>query len=69
VAQRPQIETNESIQTAIRDTESELGGRGRVVLRASGTEPVVRVMVEGEDEADVKRLAGQLADSVRQALG
>jgi phosphoglucosamine mutase len=69
VAQRPQIETNESIQTAIRDTEAELGGRGRVVLRASGTEPVVRVMVEGEDEADVKRLAGQLADSVRQALG
>ncbi len=69
MAERPQIETNESIQTAIRDTESELGSRGRVVLRASGTEPVVRVMVEGEDETDVKRLAGQLADSVRQALG
>ena len=69
VSDRPQIEDNESIQTAIQDTESELGSRGRVVLRASGTEPVVRVMVEGEDEADVRRLAGQLADSVRQALG
>lgn len=69
VAERPHIETNESIRTAIQDTETELGGRGRVVVRASGTEPVVRVMVEGEDEAAVRRLAGQLADSVRQALG
>jgi phosphoglucosamine mutase len=69
VAERPEVEANESIQTAIKDAESQLRGRGRVVLRASGTEPVVRVMVEGEDEVFVRRLAGGLADSVRRALG
>jgi phosphoglucosamine mutase len=69
VSERPEIDGNESIQSAVRDVEARLGSRGRVVLRASGTEPVVRVMVEGEDEAVVRRLVGELADSVRQALG
>jgi phosphoglucosamine mutase len=69
VSERPEIDGNESIQSAIRDIEARLGSRGRVVLRASGTEPVVRVMVEGEDEVVVRRLVGELADSVRQALG
>jgi len=47
--------------------ESQLGTRGRIVLRASGTEPVVRVMVEGQDEAEVARLADEIAASVRSA--
>src|SRR5690606_25619199 len=54
-----------SVQTAVRDVESELGTRGRVVLRASGTEPVIRVMVEGEDRQQVAALAGRLAETVR----
>ena len=69
VSERPEIDGNESIQSAVRNVEARLGSRGRVVLRASGTEPVVRVMVEGEDEVVVRRLVGELADSVRQALG
>ena len=48
---------------------AELGDSGRVVLRASGTEPLVRVMVEAEDEAQLQRLVGQLRASVLQALG
>lgn len=56
---------NESIESAVREAESALGGRGRVVLRPSGTEPVVRVMVEGMDAELVKRLVAQLADVVR----
>ncbi|MEE8542951.1 MAG: phosphoglucosamine mutase, partial [Gammaproteobacteria bacterium] len=56
------------IRHAITEVEAKLGGRGRVVLRASGTEPVIRVMVEGEDRDMVAELAQHLADSVRSAL-
>ncbi|MCS5574819.1 MAG: phosphoglucosamine mutase, partial [Pseudomonadales bacterium] len=48
--------------------EACLAGNGRVLLRASGTEPVVRVMVEGQDEMLVKGLAEQLAETVAQRL-
>jgi phosphoglucosamine mutase len=54
---------------AVDRVEEELGERGRVVLRASGTEPVIRVMVEGEDRQQVNALAERLADSVRSAFG
>jgi phosphoglucosamine mutase len=57
------------IRTAISDVEMELGDRGRVVLRASGTEPVIRIMVEGEDRYQVSTLATRLADSVRATFG
>jgi phosphoglucosamine mutase len=56
-----------SVVSAVSAVEAQLGDRGRVVLRASGTEPVVRVMIEGEDQAEVEQLAGQLADAVRAA--
>jgi phosphoglucosamine mutase len=49
------------VQAALRQVEKTLHGRGRVVLRASGTEPLVRVTVEGEDAAEVRRLAQELA--------
>jgi phosphoglucosamine mutase len=47
--------------------EGVLAGRGRVLLRPSGTEPVIRVMVEGEDPASVKSLANSIAEAVRRA--
>ncbi len=55
------------IQDAIVTAEGELKDAGRVVLRASGTEPVIRVMVEGEDKHQVLRLAKQLAAVVAEA--
>jgi len=55
------------IQDAVAVAEGELADRGRVVLRASGTEPVIRVMVEGEDEAQVVSLANRLASVVAEA--
>ena len=58
-----------AVREAVGRAESELGSRGRVVLRASGTEPVIRVMVEGEDRQQVDALAGRLADSVRSSFG
>ena len=47
--------------------EAELAGRGRVLLRKSGTEPLIRVMVEGEDEQQVTALANRIADAVKSA--
>jgi phosphoglucosamine mutase len=49
--------------------ERELGERGRVLLRYSGTEALARVMVEGEEMAQVERLAGTIAETIRAALG
>ncbi len=54
------------VADAVKELERELGDRGRVVLRTSGTEPVVRVMVEGLDSGLVERLSRQLADTVRR---
>ena len=53
------------LQAAVNEVEAALAGSGRVLLRSSGTEPVVRVMVEGEDERKIKAYAEQLADLIR----
>ncbi len=52
----------------VKSVEEALAGSGRVLLRASGTEPVIRVMVEGENEADVEKYANQLAGQIRETL-
>lgn len=67
MAQRFDVKGSAQVQDAVRAVESELADRGRVVLRASGTEPVVRVMVEGHDRNQVERLTRQLADVVQRA--
>ena len=56
------------ILDAVGEAESVLGEHGRVVLRASGTEPVIRVMVEGKDEETVARVVQRLAESVRSRV-
>jgi phosphoglucosamine mutase len=56
-----------AVREAVAGAEAELAGRGRVLLRPSGTEPVVRVMVEGEDRARVQALAEAIAKVVRTA--
>ena len=56
------------IQDAVRAVENQLGDHGRVLLRPSGTEPVVRVMVEGADASVVERHARELAGVVRETL-
>jgi phosphoglucosamine mutase len=55
------------VQAAVARIEKRLGGEGRVVLRPSGTEPVIRVMVEGRDEQVTRALAAELAEVVRAA--
>lgn len=53
------------IQNAVENAETELNGTGRVLLRASGTEPKIRVMVEGQDGVLVQKLAEEIAEVVR----
>lgn len=54
-----------TVKAVTAEVEAELKGRGRVLLRKSGTEPLIRVMVEGEDEAQVTALAHRIADAVK----
>ncbi len=68
VADQVDPHSSPGIRDAINQVEEQLGDRGRVVLRASGTEPVIRVMVEGEDRDTVAELAQRLADSVSSSL-
>ena len=62
------LDTAPAVQAAVKSAEQRLAGRGRVLLRPSGTEPVVRVMVEGEDEQTVREAADQLATVVAAAV-
>lgn len=56
------------IKKAIESAERELGEEGRVLVRVSGTEPLVRVMLEGKDEAKITLLAEEIAEVVRERL-
>jgi phosphoglucosamine mutase len=58
---------SDAVRHALAEAERTLHGRGRVVLRASGTEPLVRVTIEGADATEVQQLAAWLADAVKSA--
>jgi phosphoglucosamine mutase len=68
VTRQIDLEITPAVQAAVRSVEQELAGRGRVLLRPSGTEPVVRVMVEGEDEQQVVAAADHLASTVAAVI-
>ena len=67
VAQRFDPFGSDGVKAAVRDVERSLGARGRVVLRPSGTEPLIRVMVEGEDAGVVRGHAERIAQAVAAA--
>ena len=63
------VTTDDKVQAVVKEVEAELGDTGRVLLRKSGTEPVVRVMVEGEDARDVHTKAQRIADVIIHQSG
>ncbi|WP_329117109.1 phosphoglucosamine mutase [Streptomyces sp. NBC_01353] len=66
---KSRVKTSGELAAAVTDAERELGSTGRVLLRPSGTEPLVRVMVEAADIEQARAVAGRLADVVKSALG
>jgi phosphoglucosamine mutase len=69
VKQKPVLESIPDIDRAIRESERRLNGSGRVVVRYSGTEPLLRIMVEGEKDAVINEVAEDLARVVRAHIG
>jgi phosphoglucosamine mutase len=68
IAERCDPMANELVAKAVSEQEELLGGRGRVLLRASGTEPLIRVMAEGEDQALVDQVVEHLVSVVTDVL-
>ncbi|MFC4606495.1 phosphoglucosamine mutase [Streptomyces maoxianensis] len=66
---KSRVDTSAELAGAVAEAERELGATGRVLLRPSGTEPLVRVMVEAADIEQARSVAGRLADAVKSALG
>ena len=65
VADKAAVAEAPSVQTAVAQAEAELGDTGRILLRPSGTEQLIRVMVEADDEHVAHRLAAHVAETVR----
>jgi phosphoglucosamine mutase len=69
LARKFDLDNAPAVRDAVALAEEKLAGRGRVLLRPSGTEPVVRVMVEGEDGTQVQALCSELVLVVTRAVG
>ncbi|MEW6319129.1 MAG: phosphoglucosamine mutase, partial [Pseudomonadota bacterium] len=69
LARKVDLSSLEEVWAEVRSVEQAFAGRGRVVLRASGTEPLVRVMVESDDSERTRKAAEMLAGAVRRAVG
>jgi len=69
VKSKPPLESLPAVAKALAEAQATLGENGRVVLRYSGTEPLARVMVEAEYDADVQRFSQSIAQALRSAIG
>lgn len=69
MARRTELDTVVPVQEEVARVQQALDGRGRVLVRASGTEPAVRVMVEGDDEARIRSYAEEIAAAIRRHVG
>jgi len=69
VKSKPELGSLPNVMTAIRDAEKKLGSKGRVLVRYSGTEPKVRVLVEGPEQKMIDALAGNIAGELKKAIG
>jgi phosphoglucosamine mutase len=68
VSRKPPINTLPGVTARIRELESELDGRGRILVRYSGTESLARVMIEGADDVRIRTMADDLAAALRREL-
>lgn len=66
---KERLENDEVIGAAKKRAEKELGGDGRIIIRPSGTEPLIRVMIEGREQCAIEKIAKGLEDVIRERLG
>jgi phosphoglucosamine mutase len=69
VREKPALETLGQVQKLLRETEHTLDGKGRVLLRYSGTEPKIRLLVEGRDESLINGHADRIASAIQESIG
>ena len=69
VTDKYRVEENIHVQEIMTKVETEMNGEGRILVRPSGTEPLVRVMVEAATDADAERYAQSIADVVEEKMG
>jgi phosphoglucosamine mutase len=69
VRTKPALETLPGLAELVTGWEQALDGRIRILLRYSGTEPLARVMVEGDDQSTIEKVADQLAAAIRDGIG
>jgi phosphoglucosamine mutase len=69
VTSKPPLESLPSVAAVAREVAVRLGNRGRLVLRYSGTEPLARVMIEGENQGEIDDLASRLIGAIREEIG
>jgi phosphoglucosamine mutase len=69
VTDKYHVEENEKIKAVIQEVEQEMAGNGRILVRPSGTEPLVRVMAEAPEEEDCDKYVSRIADVVKQEMG
>jgi phosphoglucosamine mutase len=69
VKSKPPVTSIPDLAERVRGLEAEMNGAGRILLRYSGTESLLRVMIEGEEQARIERMAEELAGLVRRAIG
>ncbi len=69
VKERRQIDDLPKVKKLVADVESRLGDTGRVLIRYSGTEPLMRIMLEGQDQDEINSMANDIAALVKQVIG
>ena len=69
VKEKPPVESIPGLTERARVLEADMNGAGRILLRYSGTESLLRVMIEGEEQARIERMAEELAGLVRRSIG
>ena len=69
VARKPALAELPDVSRLVAETESQLAGKGRVLLRYSGTEPKVRLLIEGRDQSLIEKQADRIADALQTAIG
>ena len=69
VKERVDLSTVPEVAAVLQSVESRLEGSGRLLVRYSGTEPLLRVMLEGQDQAEIRRWGQEIIDAVKQHVG